>query len=156
MQIGPAAAIRATEAARTGDAAVSGSAFRMPAETAGASGAATAASPARGLDALLALQETAAASQDPATRDREARRHGRDLLEELAALQKALLAGGDGAEAADGALGRLVSLLRSMPAAADPGLDGVLRSVGLRARLELARRGLPDVMPGCGAGDASR
>lgn len=154
MQIGTAAAIRTTEAARTGDVASSGAVFRVPAETAGAVGAASATSPARGLDALLALQETATAAQDPATRDREARRHGRDLLEELAALQKALLSGEDGAGAGSRALGRLVALLRSMPAAADPGLDGVLRSVGLRARLELARRGLPDVMPGCGAGDA--
>ncbi|MGI4977037.1 MAG: flagellar assembly protein FliX [Janthinobacterium lividum] len=154
MQIGAAAAIRATETARGGDAAAAGLAFRVPGEAAGNGGAVAAASPARGLDALLALQETAAVAQDPATRDREARRHGRDLLEELAALQKALLAGGD--EAGQGALGRLVALLRSMPAAADPGLDGVLRSVGLRARLELARRGLPDVVPGCGAGDAIR
>ncbi len=156
MQIGSAAAIRATEPARTGDAAGPGTSFRMPAETAGAGGAAAATSPARGLDALLALQETAVAAQDPATRDREARRHGRDLLEALAALQKALLAGEDGAEAGAERLGRLVALLRSMPAAADPGLDGVLRSVGLRARLELARRGLPDVRPGCGVADAIR
>lgn len=154
MQIGAAAAIRATETARGGDAAVAGTAFRVPSEAASTGATVAAASPTRGLDALLALQETAAAPQDPATRDREARRHGRDLLEELAALQKALLAGGD--EAGEGALGRLVALLRSMPAAADPGLDGVLRSVGLRARLELARRGLPDVVPGCGAGDAIR
>ncbi len=154
MQIGAAAAIRATETARNGDAAAAGTAFRVPGEAAVAGGAVAAAAPARGLDALLALQETAAAAQDPAARDREARRHGRDLLEELAALQKALLSGGDGA--GEGALGRLVALLRSMPAAADPGLDGVLRSVGLRARLELARRGLPDVVPGCGAGDAIR
>ena len=153
MQIGAAAAIRATETARGGDAAAAGPAFRVPGEAASTGAAVTAASPARGLDALLALQETAV-PQDPATRDREARRHGRDLLEELAALQKALLAGGD--EAGEGALGRLVALLRSMPAAADPGLDGVLRSVGLRARLELARRGLPDVAPGCGTGDAIR
>ncbi|MGI3777769.1 MAG: flagellar assembly protein FliX [Janthinobacterium lividum] len=153
MQIGAAAAIRATETARGGDAAAAGPAFRVPGEAASTGAAVAAASPTRGLDALLALQETAA-PQDPATRDREARRHGRDLLEELAALQKALLAGGD--EAGEGALGRLVALLRSMPAAADPGLDGVLRSVGLRARLELARRGLPDVVPGCGTGDAIR
>ena len=151
MQIGPAAAMRATEAARPGEAAVAGTAFRLPPEAPGAGGAAAAASPVRGLDALLALQETAVA-QDPAARDREARRHGRDLLEELAALQKALLSG----EAGEAALGRLVALLRSMPAAADAGLDGVLRSVGLRARLELARRGLPDVAPGCGPGDAIR
>ena len=154
MRISPAA-FRATEAGRIADAAGAGLSFRMPAESAGAGSSAAAASqPARGLDALLALQETAAAVQDPATRDREARRHGRDLLEELAALQKALLVGDGGEEAGGRALARLVALLRSMPAAADPGLDGVLRSVGLRARLELARRGLPDVMPGCGMGDA--
>jgi hypothetical protein len=153
MQIGPAATIRATDTPRPADAAASGAAFRLPAEPAGASGTAAAALPARGLDALLALQETAASTGDPATRDREARRHGRDLLEELAALQRALLSGAAG-DAGDPALGRLGALLQSMPAATDPGLAAVLRAVSLRARLELARRGLPDIIPGCGPGDA--
>ncbi len=151
MQIGTAAAIRATGTTRTGDAAASGASFQVPAGSAAAGGSAACGLPVCGLDALLALQE-AAVAQDPATRDREARRHGRNLLEELAALQKSLLSG----QAEGVALGRLVALLRAMPAAADPGLDAVLHSVGLRVRLELARRGLPDVTPGCGAGNASR
>ncbi len=151
MQIGTAAAIRAAGTTRTGDAAASGASFQVPAGSAAAGGSAACTSPVRGLDALLALQETAVA-QDPATRDREARRHGRNLLEELAALQKSLLSGG----AEDVTLGRLVALLRTMPVAADPGLGVVLHSVGLRVRLELARRGLPDITPGCGAGNAAR
>ena len=152
MQIGPAATIHVTETARPAAAAASGAAFRLPAEPTGAAGTAAATAPARGLDALLALQETAASIGDGATRDREARRHGRDLLEELAALQRALLSG----DAGEATLGRLGALLQSMPAAADPALGAVLRSVALRARLELARRGLPDITPGCVPGDAVR
>ncbi len=152
MQIGPTATIHATEAARPAGASASGASFRLPAEPAGAAGAAAATAPARGLDALLALQETAASTGDAATRDREARRHGRDLLEALAALQRALLSG----DAGEATLGRLGALLRSMPDAADPALGAVLRSVALRVRLELARRGLPDVTPGCVPGNSVR
>jgi hypothetical protein len=60
-------------------------------------------------------------------------------------LQLGLL-GGDGGEA----LPRLADLVRTLPPAADPRLEAVLRAVALRARVELARRGL-DTAPECEA-----
>lgn len=143
MQIGQAAAVRATEPSRPATVASPG--FRLAAEDPAGSRA-TGTGATRGLDALLALQEAGASvAADPGVRDREARRHGRALLEELAELQKSLLSGAD-----EGAsLERLAALLGRMPAAADPALASILRSVGLRARVELARQGLPDI-------DASR
>lgn len=145
MQIGPAAAMRVTEAVRP--CGIPGASFRLPnpADTAqGVAASSTAAT--RGLDALLALQETGVAADNPAVRDREARRHGRAILEALAELQKALLGGSDDSEV----LGRLGALLGSLPPAADAGLAVLLNSVSLRARIELARRGLPDSSRGSG------
>jgi hypothetical protein len=68
-------------------------------------------------------------------RDRRAQRRGQDLLAALAALQRALLAGGDPADV----LGRLASLATDLPSASDPRLAKVLRAISLRARVELAR-----------------
>jgi hypothetical protein len=79
---------------------------------------------------LLALQEWPAERQG----DRAARRHGEALLAELAALQRALLAGGEGDVA------RLAELAARVPAAEDPGLRAAVAAVALRARIELARR----------------
>ena len=94
-----------------------------------------AATPAAALDAMLALQEAEA----EAARDRNARRHGKALLEALAELQRALLAGGD----EEGpALQCLAALAADPPDAASPGLAGVLRALSLRAEVELARRGM--------------
>ena len=91
------------------------------------------------LAGMLALQadqgEWDAAS--PAARDRRARRGGRDVLEALAAMQRALLGGG--ADAA--ALARLAALAGGLPDAADPGLRAIIGDIGLRARVELARYG---------------
>jgi hypothetical protein len=86
---------------------------------------------ATSLSGLLALQEADA----PVLRDRRAQRRGQDLLAALAALQRALLAGGDPADV----LGRLASLATDLPSAVDPRLAAVLRAIGLRARVELAR-----------------
>ncbi|MEJ1977633.1 MAG: flagellar assembly protein FliX [Acetobacteraceae bacterium] len=83
--------------------------------------------PAAPLDAMLALQEAQEADAD-AARDRNARRHGKALLEALAALQQALLAGGD--EGA--ALERLAALATAGPDAANPALVGVMRALSLR------------------------
>ena len=91
----------------------------------------TAASP---LDAMLALQEQAA---DP-TRDRQARQHGQALLQALAALQHAMLAGG----VETGPLERLAALAGAYPPAADPALATIIAGLSLRAQVELARRGL--------------
>ena len=81
---------------------------------------------------LLAAQE---AGQD-AVQDREARRHGREVLADLAALQLDLLRGGTGAA------GGLERPRWRGPGreAADPALRGAaLRSVRLRAAVEAAR-----------------
>jgi hypothetical protein len=84
-----------------------------------------------GLDGMLAVQEAADAEE----RDRRARRHGRLLLAELAALQRELLSGGDAS------LQHLAELAEAVPVAADPALAAVMRGIVLRARVEIARRG---------------
>ncbi|MBV8704221.1 MAG: hypothetical protein JO118_10975 [Acetobacteraceae bacterium] len=128
--------------------ATSGPAFAMeampPARAAG--GAPAAGVAAVSLPGLLALHEAGV----EAPGDRAARRRGRDILAALAALQRGLLGGDDGE-----ALPALARLARDLPPAADPRLDAVLRAVALRARVELARRGL-DTAPGRGAERAER
>ncbi len=106
--------------------------FRLPAASEALPGSRTSA-PA-GLEGMLALQEREA----DAARDRGARRHGQSLLRELAALQRALLDGGGDAAC----LQRLAALGRATPDAADPGLAAIVRSLAVRAAVELARRGL--------------
>jgi hypothetical protein len=83
---------------------------------------------------MLALQEQAA----DLTRDRQARQHGQALLHALAALQHAMLAGGAEGES----LRHLAALIAACPPAIDPALDAIIRSLSLRAQVELARRGL--------------
>ena len=90
--------------------------------------------PALPLDGILALQEQVA----DATRDRRARQHGQTLLEALAALQHAVLYGAGEAES----LRHLAALVADTPAAFDPALAAILQGIALRARVELARRGL--------------
>jgi hypothetical protein len=68
--------------------------------------------------------------------DREARRHGGDLLAELEALHAALLGKPHGFDG----LRRLAALLNRPPAMArDPRLAEAVAEIGLRARVELAR-----------------
>ncbi len=80
---------------------------------------------------LLALQE---AGGDE-VRDREAKRRGRELLDELAGLQRDLLSGLPDAAR----LSRLADLAAGSAEAADPRLRGVLQAILLRARVEAAR-----------------
>lgn len=108
------------------------SGFSVPSD-AGQAKAATAAAPAASLDGMLAVQE---GERGPA-RDREARRRGQAALGALAALQRALLGGEE-----DPAALQELAALASAPSAEDPGLAMTLRAIGLRARVELARRGL--------------
>jgi len=82
------------------------------------------------LPSLLAMQE---AGQD-AVRDREAREHGEAVLHGLAALQRAVLDGGNPAT-----LTRLAALVRRAPAPADPRLLAVQRALLVRVAVELAR-----------------
>lgn len=79
---------------------------------------------------LLAMQE----AESDAQQDREARHHGEAVMDELVALQRALL-GAPGGDA-----GRLADLLARPAQAADPHLAGLLRAVRLRGAIELARR----------------
>ena len=103
--------------------------FRVRAEPAGQTEAAVGTAGVA-LTSLLAMQEVESGAQQ----DREARRHGDAVLDELTELHLALL-GGDGPD-----LGRLAKLVERPVVAADPGLAGVLRAVRMRAGIELARR----------------
>ena len=99
----------------------------------GAGPVATAATlPAGPVGSMLLLQEMDAG---PA-RDRQARKHGRAMLDALAALQHALLDGGEDPAALD----RLAALLHHCPEASDPGLRATVAAVALRVHVELARR----------------
>jgi hypothetical protein len=97
--------------------------------------AATAETSGPALASMLSLQELAG----EAVADREARRHGQDMLAALADLQRLMLsAGSDGT-----ALQRLADLVASIPrGAVDRRLGAVVSAILVRARIELARRGL--------------
>ena len=111
------------------------SGFSVPLQpaTAGATTAAAGAS-APALATMLSLQEMGGET----VQDREARRHGQDLLAALADLQRLILsAGNDGA-----ALQRLADLAASVPLATDRRLNALVSAIVVRARVELARRQL--------------
>jgi len=111
--------------------ASSGSAFQVPDEPETGTTTAARATTEVGLGTLLALQD---APEPP--QDREARRHGRDLLKELAALHRALL--GDAGDF--NGLQALSTLVENAPAdALDPRLRDVIAAIRLRARVEIAR-----------------
>jgi hypothetical protein len=126
---------RATRIGAKGPArAASGSGFTVPDETAVSSHAAAEAAPAAGLASMLTLQEAGG----DAAEDREARRHGQDLLGALANLQRALLSGNDDAAA----LEQLAELAASVPRAADRRLAAIVSAIIVRVQVELARRRL--------------
>ena len=104
-----------------------GAGFALPEDAPAPAPAAAAALPALG---LLAMQEAAGAD----AADRAARQQGEALVQELGALQLALLSGTPAA-----AGGRLASLARNPAQAADPRLAAVLGALRLRAEVELAR-----------------
>jgi hypothetical protein len=74
-----------------------------------------------------------------AVADRAARRHGQDLLAELARLQRDMLRPGGRSQA----LERLAVLAADTPPAADPALAMIVDGIVLRAKVELARRMQP-------------
>lgn len=80
---------------------------------------------------LLLMQE----AKSNVRQDREARRHGEQLMEQLSALQRGLL-GGDLAD-----LERLSRLVERPIQADDPALASLLKAIQVRAAIELARRG---------------
>ena len=88
-------------------------------------------------EAAAAPQKTHAPSApNPAiVQDRAARRHGTDLLDALADLQRDLLGTPNSAR-----LHSLASLAQNIPAAATPTLRATLREIAARAEVELARQ----------------
>ena len=107
--------------------------FALPGE-APASAAGLNAASVVSLGDMLILQE----DDDAAGRDRKARQHGRAMLAELKALQRALLA-----DAPDPTpLRRLAALAADVPLATDPRLREAMAEVSVRAWVELARFGI--------------
>jgi hypothetical protein len=105
----------------------------VPPEPAGTGQASAAAvSHATPLGSMLTLQELGGET----LADRDARRHGHDMLAALAELQRALLAGSDDMAA----LRHLADLAEAVPQATDRRLAAMISAIVLRARVELARR----------------
>lgn len=86
------------------------------------------------IDALLALQ----AVEDPLGRRKRQVRRGRSLLDVLDALKADLLLG----RVSEDHLNQLMMLIGQARERTEPGLDAVLDDVELRARVELAKRGI--------------
>lgn len=124
----------ARPAARTAAAAVGGFAPRVESEPAADSASDVATPTPVALDSLLWLQQV----DPPVERDHAARRHGQALVAALGRLQRALLSG-----STDNVLEELRALAGGVPQAADPELAAAIDHVVLRARIELARRGVP-------------
>lgn len=88
-----------------------------------------------GMSALMALQGV----EDATERRRRAIRRGNGLLDRLEEVKLALLSG----EAGEGALERLARTLREERSLdGDPGLDGLLDQIDIRAAVELAKADL--------------
>lgn len=85
------------------------------------------------LGALLSLQISGGE-----TVERRAARAGKSMLDELESLQSSLLSIDDAPEA----LHRMKRRLSEMQMTGDEVLDPILRQIDLRARVELAKRGL--------------
>lgn len=102
--------------------------------TAGAAAAASGPTEPACLGAVLTLQEMG----DQTVEDRRARKHGQDMLDLLAALQRSLLSGED----AVAALQQLADLSNSVPRTTDRRLTAMMSAIRVRVRVELARRQL--------------
>jgi hypothetical protein len=103
----------------------------------GAAQRATATAPALGassVDSLLALQ----AAADPTQGRRKTLRRGRSLLDTLDAIKTDLLLG----RISEGRLNQLMAIVGQARDRTEPGLDALLDDIELRARVELAKRGL--------------
>jgi hypothetical protein len=109
------------------------SGFTLPTEPAGTGQATAAAAPqATSLGCMLTLQELGGET----VADREARRHGQDMLAALSSLQRTLLADGDDVTA----LQHLADLAAVVPRATDRRLAAMVSAIVVRVRVELARR----------------
>jgi hypothetical protein len=89
---------------------------------------------ATSLDALLALQ----AVEDPLLKRKKVVRRGNQLIDTLEGLRGDLLVG----RMAEGCLNQLMAVLSQAREQSEPGLDALLDDIELRARVELAKRGL--------------
>ena len=89
---------------------------------------------ATSLDALLALQ----AVEDPLLKRKKVVRRGNQLIDTLEGLRGDLLVG----RMAEGRLNQLMAVLSQARERSEPGLDALLDDIELRARVELAKRGL--------------
>ncbi len=89
---------------------------------------------AAGIDALLALQ----AVEDPAFKRKKQVRRATALLDTLEEIKADLLIG----RVSEGRLNQLMALIGQARERGDPQLDALLDDIELRARVELAKRGL--------------
>lgn len=83
---------------------------------------------------LLALQSV----EDPLLKRRKLVRRGSQLIDALEELRADLLLG----RVSEGRLGQLMTVLSQARERAEPGVDGLIDDIELRARVELAKRGL--------------
>jgi hypothetical protein len=90
--------------------------------------------PTASMDALLALQ----AVEDPLLKKRKTLKRGTQLLDALDSLKTDLLAG----KMSEGRLNQLMAVMSQAREKSDPGLDALVNDIELRARVELAKRGL--------------
>jgi hypothetical protein len=125
--------------------AASGAAASSAASGAAPSGAASGAAPSGAasgavsptLSGVAWLQAGIADALGREARDKQARRHGRAMLQALGAVQLAVLGGDDGQ--ARTALAALACAAEDRHEADDPVLQLILREIGVRAAVELAR-----------------
>lgn len=97
-------------------------------------GAPAQASATQDIGALLALQSV----EDPLLKKKKLVRRGVHLLDALEGIKADLLVGATSVER----LGELMTLIGQARERGEPGLDGLLDDIELRARVELAKRGL--------------
>ncbi len=90
--------------------------------------------PTTSLDSLLALQ----AVEDPLLKKKKLVRRGTQLLDTLEDMKTDLLSG----RVSESRLNQLMAVLGQARDKADPRLDSLLDDIELRARVELAKRGL--------------
>ena len=102
--------------------------------TAAESRPATTVAPATSLDALLALQSV----EDPLLKKKKLVRRGTQLLDTLEEIKTDVLTG----RVSESRLNQLMAVLGQAREKADPRLDALLDDIELRARVELAKRGL--------------
>jgi hypothetical protein len=86
------------------------------------------------IGSLLALQSV----EDPLLKKKKLVRRGTQLLDTLEEIKTDLLVG----RVSEGRLNQLMALISQARDRAEPGLDGLLDDIELRARVELAKRGL--------------